>query len=42
MYWSFFFCQLRISVWSLVSKSVSYIKYPKFANAGKVTVQLCI
>ena len=26
--------QLRISVWSLVSKSVSYIKYPKHANAG--------
>ena len=31
----FFFNQLRISVWSLVSKSVSYIKYPKHANAGK-------
>ena len=31
----YFFNQLRISVWSLVSKSVSYIKYPKHANAGK-------
>lgn len=26
--------QLRISVWSLVNKSVSYIKYPKHTHAG--------
>ncbi|XP_047138743.1 WD repeat-containing protein WRAP73 isoform X1 [Hydra vulgaris] len=26
--------KLRISVWSLISKSVSYIKYPKHANKG--------
>lgn len=28
-------CQLRITVWSLCTKSVSYIKYPKACQQGK-------
>lgn len=27
--------QLRITVWSLVDKSVSYIRYPKHSDQGK-------
>ena len=32
-----FLFQLRITVWSLTSKSVSYIKYPKACVKGKIT-----
>jgi len=29
------FLQLRITVWSLINKSVSYIKYPKACQKGR-------